>query len=360
MCTASVNLYPMLKNYLALCGFVVCTLSSFFSMLVGFPIYFFSESVWRAWQDIFKGTFGLIMTTLMWLANPSKMRIYTSSESLKFRVDHHGILQSHFAKRALIISNHQTYSDWVYMWYLAYTANLQGSVLVALKKSLKNIPVLGWSMQWFHFLFLSRKWDEDKEQIEDTAKFLAKDKSWSSWLMLFPEGTVCNESTWKRTEEFAIKTGVPPQLLPKHMLLPRVKGLYSILQGLDDALPVLYDFTIVYEPVSSNPSEAVEQRFSLKRTFLEGRGPQTVKLHIRSFMMHEIPYKESEEAFQQWLYERWSEKDQIYNDLVAGNLESEFKGESLVKQGTYLELYQCFNVPLTLFMLGSLLWRWLA
>jgi len=348
-----------LKNYLALAGFVVCTLSSFFSMILGAPMYLCSPALWRAWQDLFKGTFGLIMTTLMWLASPGSMRVYTRSEGLKFRVDH-GILQSQLGSRAVVMANHQTYSDWVYMWYLAYTADLQGAIIVTLKKSLKNIPVLGWSMQWFHFLFLSRKWDEDREQIAETAKFLSSDKTWASWMCLYPEGTVFNENTWKRTEDYAAKTGVPPHLLPHHMLLPRVKGLHAILRGLDGALPVLYDFTLAYEPVSRNPSEAVESHFSLKRTFLEGKGPQTVKLHIREFPMNEVPYREPEEVFQQWLYARWAEKDQIYADLVAGNLESELRAESLVRPGTYLELYQCFNVPLTLFMFVSLLWRFLG
>lgn len=47
-------------------------------------------------------------------------------------------------KKLVIISNHQMYADWWYIWLLAYFARVHAYILIILKKSLKWAPVLGW------------------------------------------------------------------------------------------------------------------------------------------------------------------------------------------------------------------------
>ena len=47
-------------------------------------------------------------------------------------------------KKLVIISNHQMYADWWYIWLLAYFARVHAHILIILKKSLKWVPVLGW------------------------------------------------------------------------------------------------------------------------------------------------------------------------------------------------------------------------
>lgn len=48
--------------------------------------------------------------------------------------------------RLVIMSNHQAYTDWMYMWILScYTGNAAGLVIL-LKASLKHVPVVGWGM----------------------------------------------------------------------------------------------------------------------------------------------------------------------------------------------------------------------
>ena len=51
-----------------------------------------------------------------------------------------------------------------------------------------------------------------------------------------------------------------------------------------------------------------EELFTLRGTYLEGRPPKSVNMHWRKFHVSTIPLNDSK-AFEQWLYERWREKD---------------------------------------------------
>ena len=47
-------------------------------------------------------------------------------------------------KKLVIISNHQMYADWWYIWLLAYFARVHEYILIIAKSSLKWVPVVGW------------------------------------------------------------------------------------------------------------------------------------------------------------------------------------------------------------------------
>lgn len=48
--------------------------------------------------------------------------------------------------RLVVMGNHQAYLDWMYLWILsAYAGHSQG-IIILLKESLKNIPIIGWGM----------------------------------------------------------------------------------------------------------------------------------------------------------------------------------------------------------------------
>ncbi len=67
--------------------------------------------------------------------------------------------------RSVWMSNHQVYTDWLYLWCLAYYADVADSILIILKKSLKWIPFVGWGMQFYRFIFLARNWASDQRQL---------------------------------------------------------------------------------------------------------------------------------------------------------------------------------------------------
>ena len=160
-------------------------------------------------------------------------------------------------KQSIMIANHQIYTDWVYLWWLSYTSDLGGSVYILLKKSLSYIPVLGYGMKNYEFIFLSRKWQEDQINLNNhlndidrngkgigringkipnwttpEGEFIWNDKDmlldneihqagtkWPYQLILFPEGTNLSANTRKKSMKYAEKVNKQPF---KNVLLPAV------------------------------------------------------------------------------------------------------------------------------------------
>jgi len=48
--------------------------------------------------------------------------------------------------RLVLMSNHQAYLDWMYLWMLACYAGHAEGLTILLKASLQHIPILGWGM----------------------------------------------------------------------------------------------------------------------------------------------------------------------------------------------------------------------
>lgn len=345
-----------LKEYLRGSAIVVyfttLTLSLYFTMLLAYPLRFFSPVTWRAWRDVQKGHFGALLVSVQQLFASSKFSVYVEPQlRAKFVVDpENGTLHSRLAQRAVITSNHQIYSDWINIWWLAYVNDASGSVYIMLKRSLKYIPVVGWAMQNFGYLFLSRKWNEDRTEIDEKMKVIASDKQWPTWLVVFPEGTVVNKHTHSRSMAYAEKAGLV-QYHPKNLLLPRVKGLQACLQSLEGTIKELYDFTIYYTGIP--PGESGESHYRLAKVYLANEGPPEIRVHIRRFEVSEIPY-DDDEKMTQWLYQRWMEKDRIYEQLATNSTGLEPLVTS-PRLNSLSELYAAFNTPLTLLLLTRLM-----
>jgi len=52
----------------------------------------------------------------------------------------------------VMISNHQIYTDWMYLWSLLHLAEIPSGVIIVLKASLRKLPVIGLAMQFFNFI----------------------------------------------------------------------------------------------------------------------------------------------------------------------------------------------------------------
>ncbi|KAL7313150.1 hypothetical protein PS15m_006931 [Mucor circinelloides] len=48
-----------------------------------------------------------------------------------------------FPERLIMISNHQIYADWIYVWFLAYLGKAHGALKIMLKHSLSQVPIYG-------------------------------------------------------------------------------------------------------------------------------------------------------------------------------------------------------------------------
>lgn len=137
------------------------------------------------------------------------------------------------------------YSDWLYLWWVAYTAKMHGYLYIILKESLKYVPLLGIGMQFYGFIFLARKWEQDKPRFVHRLSKLSRGKD-PMWLMIFPEGTNLSDNGRVASAKFAKKMGREDF---RHQLIPRTTGLRFCLEQLQGSVEWVYDCTVAYEGV---------------------------------------------------------------------------------------------------------------
>ena len=105
-------------------------------------------------------------------------------------------------ENAIVICNHLTYADWLWIWMLAHLNNRLAGIKIILKESPKFAPVFGTAMILFDFIFLKRKWEQDKTSMEFHLKNV---KNKNLWLMVFPEGTILAKDTIEKSNEHCSK-----------------------------------------------------------------------------------------------------------------------------------------------------------
>lgn len=149
----------------------------------------------------------------------------------------------------------QIYTDWLYLWWAAYTSGMHGHILIILKESLKYIPIIGEAMMLWGFIFLARNWAKDQARIhhrlskiggEKVGQLSGAQRLAPVWLLIFPEGTNTSVNGRRASKKWADKSGQPDM---RHCLLPKSTGLHYCLQELKGTVEWVYDCTIAYEGV---------------------------------------------------------------------------------------------------------------
>jgi hypothetical protein len=56
------------------------------------------------------------------------------------------VVRVNLPDRLVLMSNHQAYLDWMYLWMLACYAGHAEGITILLKASLKHVPFVGWGM----------------------------------------------------------------------------------------------------------------------------------------------------------------------------------------------------------------------
>ncbi|QRG39748.1 hypothetical protein FDK38_004202 [Candidozyma auris] len=325
------------------------------------------KPAYHAMINLTKHQFVQLLAFLTALINPSKVSVTFDKtalpETTSFRVDSQGNLISSVSPNSVWICNHQIYTDWLFLWFLCYTARFSDCVYIVLKAALAKIPVLGQGMQNYKFLFLSRKWEKDKVNLTNSlleidadargfgpasgvshvsatsesttlpgvslwpkgkAPKEAKESTalWPYQMIIFPEGTVISPHTRERSNKFAEKLGRP---VLKHTLLPRVRGLFLMLRALRGTAEYVYDVTCGYSGLTAD--DYGEEVFTLKAYYLKGYGPSAINYHIRAFAIKDIPLGDDDsvdidnvspetlKAFENWLLDVWYEKDELMKEF---------------------------------------------
>lgn len=235
--------------------FTLSCVSTHLTQLVGAPLYFLNKPRFYSWMAMTKANFGILMNTITQWFSATTIRVSAEpSIAEQMRIASNGCLETDFPHRLILIANHQIYSEWAYLWWIAYTSRMHGYIYIILKESLKYVPVLGPGMMFYGFIFMARNWVKDKPRIEHRLEKLSRDrndpKTGSNldpmWLLIFPEGTNLSKNGRRKSKAFADKTAISDM---RHQLLPRSTGLRFCLQKLQGSVDWIYDCTIAYEGV---------------------------------------------------------------------------------------------------------------
>lgn len=299
------------------CAVIVLT------QFIGAPLYWINRNSYYAYMALTKQFFGIFSTTLsQWLA-PTTIRISgdgSVSDQILKTAD--GRVEFKFPERVVLIANHQLYSDWLYLWWAAYEnrPKMHGHIYIILKESLKHVPIIGWGMQFYGFIFMSRKLKTDTPRLshrlrklkETRTSFLSGTPTLDPmWLILFPEGTNASIETRARSQAWAKELGIKDM---EHVLLPRSAGLFFCLNELKGTVDYLYDCTLAYEGVKRG--EYGQDFYTLRSMFFQGQPPPSVNMYWRRFHVDQIPL-DNIEVFNLWLRERWLEKDALVEHFLT-------------------------------------------
>ncbi|KAF6824947.1 lysocardiolipin acyltransferase [Colletotrichum plurivorum] len=297
--------------------------SIFITQLLGGWLYWVNRELYYAYMALTKQSFALTTTAMTHLWGPARIRISGDvSVAGQIRKTPAGTVQFDFPERLILIANHQIYTDWLYLWWVAYAnePGMHGHFYIILKESLKYIPLVGWGMMFYGFIFMSRKMATDRPRLAHRLNKLKEHQHVGPdgkktldpmWLLLFPEGTNLAANGRRKSAAWAEKTGLKD---PEHVLLPRSTGMFFCLSELKGTLEYVYDCTVAYEGIPRG--KFGEQYFSLVSTYFQGRPPKSVNFHWRRYRVADMPLHDQKE-FDAWVRERWYEKDALMEEYVS-------------------------------------------
>jgi len=250
---------------------------------------------------------------------------------------------------AILMANHSaTFFDAVPMGTIADHLNRGDRNFFTMKKAIMFYPILGWVESVLpHAVPLSRSWETDKVTIASLcARFKAKVdyEMVTPWMwFIFPEGTRFSQKRLRDAQEFAQQRGFP---VLSNLLQPRVKGFSYLTHHLYESLGAVVDATILYKDMGSG-------------FFWGTRICKSIHVHFRAFRREEIPKEINE--LDQWLRDRWTEKDEILKNMKEGNIPMQEmeRMTCCLEGGALYALFAILSALLAVkFLCGAPLWSY--
>ncbi|XP_020839407.1 lysocardiolipin acyltransferase 1 isoform X1 [Phascolarctos cinereus] len=232
-------------------------------------------------------------------------------------------------ERTVIIMNHRTRMDWMFLWNCLLRYSYLRLEKICLKSSLKSVPgfgpflsnicltaVAGWAMQAAAYIFIHRRWKDDKSHFENMLNYFC-DIQEPLQLLIFPEGTDLTENSKAKSNEFAEKNGLEKY---EYVLHPRTTGFTFVVECLKEGnnLDAIHDITVAY-PHNIPQTE---------KHLLNGNFPKEIHFHISRYPLETLP--DSKEELQVWCHKRWQEKEERLRLFYEGSKSFEFTGKSVI------------------------------
>ncbi|KAJ3750149.1 acyltransferase-domain-containing protein [Lentinula detonsa] len=296
-----------------------------------------------------KGAFGCLLILMCQWFSPTSLKVTFEPngrgavpqdivESIVERDQEGNVVSLNLPSKFVYIANHQVYADWWYAWCFLYynSSEAHRYIYITLKKSLRWVPIVGWGMQFFDFIFLARSWASDRRQLATHLSLLGKYTESNQiplGFLLYPEGTLVSRDTRPISRRFADKMGITDMV---HVLLPKSTGLLYSLRSLSPRIKDLHliDVTMVYPGIP--PMGYGQDYYTLRSMFFDGVAPPAVHMHVRLFKVEDLPIgdlsdtqpskipdtspskhaveveipSQEKEAFDLWLRNLWQEKDE--------------------------------------------------
>nr|XP_031540783.1 lysocardiolipin acyltransferase 1 isoform X3 [Vicugna pacos] len=174
----------------------------------------------------------------------------------------------------------------------------------------------GWAMQAAAYIFIHRKWKDDRSHFEDMIDYFC-DIHEPLQLLIFPEGTDLTESTMARSNDFAEKNGLQKY---EYVLHPRTTGFTFVVDRLREGknLDAVHDITVAY------PHNIPQTESHL----LHGDFPKEIHFHVHRYPIDTLPT--SKEDLELWCHRRWEEKEERLRSFYQGERNFYFTGQTVI------------------------------
>ncbi|KAK8808421.1 hypothetical protein WA158_008322 [Blastocystis sp. Blastoise] len=228
---------------------------------------------------------------------------------------------------AVVICNHQTYFDWLYIWLLAEHVHKGSDLCIIMKEAMKKVPLIGPYFEKAGFLLLARNWEQDKDNF-DRYMFQFEKNSHNNWLIIFPEGTTRHKDTLEVSHQYAKKTGRPSF---EYVLLPRSTGFAALVKHLSSSTlgrkTHIYDLTLQFESYSGDYPKNYTFGGTVKDLgiphfygFSIRRHPIECHCHVSVYSIDDIVSSTESETFnqniEQWLDNQFSIKEKEMKGFI--------------------------------------------
>lgn len=152
-------------------------------------------------------------------------------------------------KKGLIVSNHLTNLDWIIILTVLQDLRMYEELCIVMKYSLSKLPIYGYGMKCFDYIFLKRNWQEDNQILSKGLEKLNKKESF--FLLFFPEGTILDSETLAKSQKYGQELNLKINNVlynPRFSLIPRLKGLNKIYDVLKNDIDGIINTTLFITP----------------------------------------------------------------------------------------------------------------